>query len=157
MENLVSDGRSYFPIPSFTLRAGTAMWLLISRGSACHSQMYRERCRINLRQNVCPGIVEVGQIVLPETIDDVQYAVFVGSGAPKRECGLRTTLRTLDRESAEWPRLSALKWMKMDSLYPEERGAWLRLTLKDGRSFEKGLPLPRRTRESVSDGDLLEN
>ncbi|NLO59226.1 MAG: MmgE/PrpD family protein, partial [Synergistaceae bacterium] len=45
----------------------------------------------------------------------------------------------------------------MNALYPEERGAWMRLVLKDGRSFEKGIPVAKGEPENpVTDMDLRE-
>ena len=45
----------------------------------------------------------------------------------------------------------------MDAIYPEERGAWMRVTLRDGRTFERGIPVAKGEPENpVSDGDLLE-
>jgi 2-methylcitrate dehydratase PrpD len=45
----------------------------------------------------------------------------------------------------------------MNALYPEERGAWLRLVLKDGRSVENGIPVAKGEPENpVTDGDLRE-
>jgi len=45
----------------------------------------------------------------------------------------------------------------MNAVYPEERGAWMRLVLKDGRSFEKGIPVAKGEPENpVTDGGLRE-
>ena len=46
---------------------------------------------------------------------------------------------------------------EMDEKYPEERGAWMEIVLKDGRRFKKGVPVAKGEPENpVDDGDYIE-
>ncbi len=108
------------------------------------------------------GIVEVGQVFTPETFEEAMFsmpfslAVALRKGnvtlqdyTPEliRDEGLRRLARSVTIEADE----------HMDAIYPEERGAWMRVTLRDGRTFERGIPVAKGEPENpVSDGDLLE-
>jgi len=108
------------------------------------------------------GIVEVGQIALPETFEEAMFSMPFSLALALRKGNV--TLQDYTPEllrDEELLRVAALVRIeadeKMNAIYPEERGAWLRLVLKDGRIFEKGIPVAKGEPENpVTDGDLLE-
>ncbi|MFA6748155.1 MAG: MmgE/PrpD family protein [Aminobacterium sp.] len=108
------------------------------------------------------GIVEVGQIFVPETFEEAMFSLpFSVTLALERG---HVTLQDYDNESLhnEVLRQASLKIRveedeAMNHLYPEERGAWMKIDLHDGRSFEKYIPVAKGEPENpVSDNDLLE-
>ncbi|GAB1399125.1 MmgE/PrpD family protein [Aminivibrio sp.] len=108
------------------------------------------------------GIVEVGQIAHPATFQEAMFSLPFSLAVALRkgnvtlqdytpellhDAGLRRTAASVTVEEDEG----------MNALYPEERGAWLRLVLKDGRTFEKGIPVAKGEPENpVTDSELLE-
>ena len=108
------------------------------------------------------GIVEVGQVFTPETFEEAMFSMPFSLAVALRKGnvtlqdytagligdeGLRRLARSVTIEADE----------RMDAIYPEERGAWMRVTLRDGRTFERGIPVAKGEPENpVSDGDLLE-
>jgi len=108
------------------------------------------------------GIVEVGQISLPETFEEAMFSMPFSLALALRKGNV--TLQDYTPEllrDEELRRVAALVRIetdeRMNALYPEERGAWLRLVLKDGRIFEKEIPVAKGEPENpVNDGDLME-
>ncbi len=108
------------------------------------------------------GIVEVGQIFLPDTFEEAMFSMPFSLAVALRKGNV--TLQDYTPEllrDEELRRVAAAVTIdedeRMNAVYPEERGAWLRLVLKDGRSFEKAVPVARGEPENpVTDGDLTE-
>ncbi len=108
------------------------------------------------------GIVEVGRIALPETFEEAMFSMPFSLALALRKGNVTLQDYTPEllrdeelRRAAALVRIEADE--RMNALYPEERGAWLRLALKDGRVFEKGIPVAKGEPENpVSDGDLVE-
>ena len=108
------------------------------------------------------GIVEVGQIALPETFEEAMFSMpfSLALALRKGNVTLQDYTPELLRDN-ELRRIAALVRIEadehMNAIYPEERGAWMRLELKDGRIFEKGIPVAKGEPENpVTDDDLLE-
>lgn len=108
------------------------------------------------------GIAEVGRIFTPATFEEAMFSLpFSVSIALERG---HVTLRDYDEKTLKNEKLrqTALKMNleedeAMNRIYPEERGAWMRIELKDGRSFEKHIPVAKGEPENpVNDQDLLE-
>lgn len=108
------------------------------------------------------GIVEVGQIFLPSTFEEAMFSMPFSLAVALRKGNV--TLQDYTPEllaDDELRRVASAVTIgeddRMNALYPEERGAWMRLVLKDGRSFEKGIPVAKGEPENpVTDGDLRE-
>ena len=108
------------------------------------------------------GIVEVGQIFLPSTFEEAMFSMPFSLAVALRKGNV--TLQDYTPEllaDKELRRVASSVTIEedegMNALYPEERGAWMRLVLKDGRSFEKGIPVAKGEPENpVTDMDLRE-
>jgi 2-methylcitrate dehydratase PrpD len=108
------------------------------------------------------GIVEVGQIFLPATFEEAMFSLPFSLAVALRKGNV--TLQDYTPEllaDEELRRVASAVTIEedehMNALYPEERGAWLRLVLKDGRSVENGIPVAKGEPENpVTDGDLRE-
>ena len=108
------------------------------------------------------GIVEVGRIQVPKTQQEAMFSLpFAVAIALTRG---NVTLQDYTPETLSDPKLISLAEKvrviedeKLNDLYPEERGAHMKVVLKDGRSFEKYIPVAKGEPENpVSDGDLKE-
>ncbi|WP_286954864.1 MmgE/PrpD family protein [Aminobacterium sp. UBA5277] len=108
------------------------------------------------------GIAEVGKIFVPHTFEEAMFSLPF-SVAIALERG-NVTLQDYDAKTLADPvlRETALKVRieedeEMNRIYPEERGAWINITLHDGRQFEKGIPVAKGEPENpVTDEDLVE-
>ena len=108
------------------------------------------------------GIVEVGKIFLPSTFEEAMFSMPFSLAVALRKGNV--TLQDYTPEllaDKELRRVASSVTIEedegMNALYPEERGAWMRLVLKDGRSFEKGIPVAKGEPENpVTDMDLRE-
>lgn len=106
------------------------------------------------------GIAEVGQIFVPETFEEAMFSLPFSVALALRKGNV--TLQDYTRENIRDEALrQAARGVTIESdaamnaVYPEERGAWLRVLLKDGRSFEKGIPVAKGEPENpVGDADL---
>lgn len=107
------------------------------------------------------GIVEVGRIFLPDTFEDAMFSMPFSLAVALRKGNV--TLQDYTPEllrDEELRRVAAAVKIEedahMNAVYPEERGAWLQLILKDGRKFEKDIPVAKGEPENpVTDGDLI--
>ncbi|MDI9369647.1 MAG: MmgE/PrpD family protein [Synergistaceae bacterium] len=108
------------------------------------------------------GIVEVGQVFLPSNFEEAMFSMPFSLAL-----ALRTGNVTLQDYTPELLADEELRRVasavtieedeRMNALYPEERGAWMSLVLKDGRTFEKGIPVAKGEPENpVIDRDLME-
>ncbi len=94
------------------------------------------------------GYKEVGQIVCPKNLEEAMFSLpFSVALALKNG---RLTLKDFNQKNISDPLLKAIAKRvkvevdpKMDDLYPKERGAYLKLVLKDGRTFEKYIPVAK--------------
>jgi len=106
------------------------------------------------------GIVEVGHIKVPKTLQEAMFSLpFAVAIAFDRG---NVTLQDYSQETLKDPMLISLaekiqviEDQKLNDLYPEERGAHMKVTLKDGRCFEKYIPVAKGEPEfPVTDEDL---
>jgi len=106
------------------------------------------------------GIVEVGQIFAPKTFEEAMFSMPFSLAVALRKGNV-----TLQDYTPELLGDEALRNLtknvriesdaRMNEIYPEERGAWIRVELKDGRTFEKGIPVAKGEPENpVDDADL---
>lgn len=108
------------------------------------------------------GIVEVGQIFVPESFEEAMFSLPFSLAVALRKGNV--TLQDYTPELIGDEVLRALARnvkiepdARMNEIYPEERGAWMRVALKDGRIFEKGIPVAKGEPENpVDDADLKE-
>lgn len=106
------------------------------------------------------GIVEVGQIFVPETFEEAMFSMPFSIALALRKGNV--TLQDYTRESIHDTTLRQVAGnvkiesdAAMNAIYPDERGAWIRVLLKDGRTFEKGIPVAKGEPENpVGDADL---
>lgn len=108
------------------------------------------------------GVAEVGQIFCPSSFEEAMFSMpFAVAIAFERG---NVTLQDYTPETLNDPVLKDLAQKirikidkRMDEVYPEERGSWMKVTLKDGRVFEKAIPVAKGEPENpVTDKDLLE-
>lgn len=108
------------------------------------------------------GIVEVGRIQVPKTQQEAMFSLpFAVAIALTRG---NVTLQDYTPETLSDPKLISLAEKvhviedeKLNDLYPEERGAHMKVVLRDGRSFEKYIPVAKGEPEfPVTDEDLKE-
>ena len=108
------------------------------------------------------GIVEVGQIFLPSTFEEAMFSMPFSLALALRKGNVTLQDYTPELLSDEGLRRVAKAVTieedeQMNALYPEERGAWMRIVLKDGRAFEKAVPVAKGEPENpVDDKDLME-
>ena len=108
------------------------------------------------------GIVEVGQIFLPATFEEAMFSMPFSLAVALRKGNVTLQDYTEELLADEGLRrvagaVTIEEDEEMNALYPEERGAWMKLTLKDGRTFEKAIPVAKGEPENpVTDRDLLE-
>jgi len=104
--------------------------------------------------------VEVGRIQVPKTQKETMFSLpFAVAIALTRG---NVTLQDDTPETLSDPKLISLAEKvhviedeKLNGLYPEERGAHMKVVLKDGRSFEKYIPVAKGEPEfPVTDEDL---
>ncbi len=108
------------------------------------------------------GIVEVGQVFLPSTFEEAMFSMPFSLALALRKGNV--TLQDYTPEvlaDAELRRVASAVTIEedegMNAVYPEERGAWMRVVLKDGRTFEKAVPVARGEPENpVDDEGLME-
>ncbi|NLK19340.1 MAG: MmgE/PrpD family protein [Synergistaceae bacterium] len=108
------------------------------------------------------GIVEVGQIFLPATFEEAMFSMPFSLALALRKGNV--TLQDYTPEllaDEELRRVAKAVTIEedehMNAIYPEERGARVKIVLKDGRSFEKGIPVAKGEPENpVDDKDLME-
>ena len=108
------------------------------------------------------GIVEVGQIFLPSTFEEAMFSMPFSLALAFRKGNVTLQDYTPELLADEELRrvAQAVKIEEddhMNAIYPEERGAHMRLVLKDGRTFEKAIPVAKGEPENpVNDPDLME-
>jgi 2-methylcitrate dehydratase PrpD len=108
------------------------------------------------------GNAEVGQIRHPENFEEAMFSMSF-SVALALDRG-NVTLQDYSEEVLSDRRLQGVAGKvsieidpEMDEKYPEERGAWMEIVLKDGRRFKKGVPVAKGEPENpVDDGDYIE-
>lgn len=108
------------------------------------------------------GVAEVGQIFCPSSFEEAMFSMpFAVAIAFERG---NVTLQDYTPETLNSDMLKNLAKKihicidsQMDKVYPEERGSYMKVTLKDGRVFEKAIPVAKGEPENpVTDKDLLE-
>lgn len=108
------------------------------------------------------GYAEVGQINCPRNAEEAMFSMaFAVVLALDRG---NVTLQDYREKTLNDQRLrDAAKKVfidvdhSMDKKYPEERGAWMKVTLLDGRSFEMAVPVAKGEPENpVKDSDYIE-
>ena len=108
------------------------------------------------------GVAEVGQIFCPSSFEEAMFSMpFAVAIAFERG---NVTLQDYTPETLNSVMLKNLAKKihicidsQMDKVYPEERGSYMKVTLKDGRVFEKAIPVAKGEPENpVTDKDLLE-
>jgi len=107
------------------------------------------------------GYVEVGQIACPDSFEAAMFSLPFAV-AIALDTG-NVTLQDYTAQSLADSRLRDVAGKvhieidgEMDAVYPEERGCFMRVTCKDGRSFEKSVPLAKGEPETpVSDEELM--
>ncbi|MGC9373316.1 MAG: MmgE/PrpD family protein [Thermovirgaceae bacterium] len=108
------------------------------------------------------GNAEVGQIRHPRSFEEAMFSMPF-SVALALDRG-NVTLQDYTEEVLSDGRLQDAAGKvsieidpSMDAKYPEERGAWMEVLLKDGRRFEKAVPVAKGEPENpVDDGDYIE-
>ncbi len=107
------------------------------------------------------GYIEVGLIALPASFQEAMFSLPFAV-AIALDTG-NVTLQDYTPQNLADPRLRDVASKvriqvdeQMNAVYPEERGAYLKITLQDGRTFERSVPLAKGEPETpVSDAELM--
>jgi len=108
------------------------------------------------------GIDEIGGIVCPNSFEEAMFSLRFAV-AIALETG-NVTLQDYSAENLADDGLCEVARKvrvepdeQMDALYPAERGVWMKVTLTDGRVFEKAVPVAKGEPDNpVSDEELFE-
>ena len=108
------------------------------------------------------GIAEVGKIIVPSSFEEAMFSLPFAVAIALQKGNV--TLHDYSPETFTNKELNKLALKinidvseEMNRKYPEERGAHMRVVLKDGRVFEKSTPIPKGEPEDpISDQQLRE-